>query len=170
MVPTKEHTWANFKLHFEAARELLKRVRGPNMTNTAFQQANMVAESIRHDMYRQEQNLLNSIASLATNKNPNEGDEMEPIDSNVNNVNATSSSTRSILAILKDIEDKLKAFKENTPSDPAKRKRRLTEYCWTHGRCAHKSSECRNKKEGHKDDATLRNKKGGSKKNCGERE
>ena len=37
-------------------------------------------------------------------------------------------------------------------------------YCWTHGLCNHISKECKNKKEGHKDDATFKNRMGGSSK------
>jgi hypothetical protein len=42
------------------------------------------------------------------------------------------------------------------------RPRRVTEYCWTHGACNHKSSECNNKTEGHQDTATKNNRMGGS--------
>ena len=35
------------------------------------------------------------------------------------------------------------------------------EYCWKHGRCRHKSADCRNKEPGHKDSATFGNKLGG---------
>jgi hypothetical protein len=48
-----------------------------------------------------------------------------------------------------------------------------TSYCWTHG-CInnkeHTSITCNNKKEGHQDDATLKNKKGGSTKIWARRE
>jgi len=39
-----------------------------------------------------------------------------------------------------------------------------TKYCWTHGLCNHISKECKNKREGHKDDATFKNRMGGSSK------
>ena len=39
-------------------------------------------------------------------------------------------------------------------------------YCWSHGCCGHWGRHCRNKKEGHRDDATFRNRKGGSNKGC----
>ena len=39
-------------------------------------------------------------------------------------------------------------------------------YCWTHGCCTHWGRLCPQKKAGHKDDATFRNRMGGSNENC----
>ena len=39
-------------------------------------------------------------------------------------------------------------------------------YCWTHGAGNHASKDCRNKKEGHKDNATFDNRMNGSKSYC----
>ena len=39
-------------------------------------------------------------------------------------------------------------------------------YCWRHGKCSHKSSNCRNPAPGHKEDATLEAKKDGSTLGC----
>ena len=39
-------------------------------------------------------------------------------------------------------------------------------YCWTHGCCNHWGRDCNNKTTGHKDDATFRNRMGGSDANC----
>ena len=39
-------------------------------------------------------------------------------------------------------------------------------YCWTHGCCEHWGRNCASKKRGHKDDATFRNRMGGSSENC----
>ena len=50
--PVAEHTWDIFKQHFEDARELLRKIRGTDMTNTAYHQANLVANSVRFDMAR----------------------------------------------------------------------------------------------------------------------
>jgi hypothetical protein len=42
-----------------------------------------------------------------------------------------------------------------------------SKYCWSHGACAHASSECNDKKEGHKNNATFADKMGGSTAFCG---
>ena len=39
-------------------------------------------------------------------------------------------------------------------------------YCWTQGAYAHKRVDCRNKREGNKDEATFTNKMNGSTKGC----
>ena len=45
--PTAEHTWANFKLHFDDAYKALSKVRGKTMRNTIFQnQANSVTAAV----------------------------------------------------------------------------------------------------------------------------
>jgi len=47
-----------------------------------------------------------------------------------------------------------------------KRRNNTSKYCWTHGTCAHDSTECHNKKQGHVDTATFSNKCEGSTKFC----
>ncbi len=44
--------------------------------------------------------------------------------------------------------------------------RRYNMYCWSHGGCGHLGGRCRDKKPGHKDNATFENKMGGSTNNC----
>ena len=46
------------------------------------------------------------------------------------------------------------------------RQRNSGKYCWTNGSCGHNGTNCRNKSDGHKNDATFQNKQGGSTKNC----
>ena len=50
--------------------------------------------------------------------------------------------------------------RSNNPRNPNQRF-----YCWRHGACNHKSRDCRDKAEGHQDDATFANRMGGSTKN-----
>ena len=42
----------------------------------------------------------------------------------------------------------------------------ISKYCWTHGACGHTGKECRAKAPGHRDDATLENRNGGSNARC----
>ena len=43
-----------------------------------------------------------------------------------------------------------------------RRRRNISKYCWSHGACSHTSFECTKRRDGHKEDATSENKKGGS--------
>ena len=43
------------------------------------------------------------------------------------------------------------------------------QYCWTHGWCAHNGTQCQAPADGHKIQATLANKLGGSNNNCPEK-
>ena len=151
--PVAEHTWQNFKTHFDTARELLRKIRGVDMQNSAFQQANLVAEEVRADIARSEQTILEALA-LQT--------QQEQESEQANAVVTTSDATQlAILQLLKEI--KVEMNKSNTANS---NKNRPKFYCWSHGRCGHKSADCRNKKAGHKDDATFANKMNGSLKGC----
>ena len=48
--PRVEHTYANFKTHFEDALELLRKIRGSGMTSEVYQQANVVAKVLRNEL------------------------------------------------------------------------------------------------------------------------
>ena len=56
--------------------------------------------------------------------------------------------------------------KRKTPDNPSLNRRTTSKYCWTHGGCAHNSNECTVKAEGHDDEATFADKRGGSKAFC----
>lgn len=53
---------------------------------------------------------------------------------------------------------------QNGGGNPNANRAGHTLYCWSHGLCNHKGPDCRKKKEGHKDEATLENRMGGSEK------
>ena len=80
-------------------------------------------------------------------------------------VNATQQDKIQLkmLQILERIDSKLDA---SNPNDRKRIRRILDHYCWTHGAGNHKSCDCRNKKEGHKDNATFDNRMGGSNAYC----
>ena len=46
------------------------------------------------------------------------------------------------------------------------RQRNTSIYCWTHGGCGHTSATCLSKQNGHQNNATFTDKKGGSTRNC----
>ena len=55
---------------------------------------------------------------------------------------------------------------QKTPDDATFNRYNTSKYCWTHGACNHDSNQCRAKAQGHQDSATLDNRKGGSNAFC----
>ena len=154
--PAVEHTWANFKTHFDEARTLLREIRGPTMQNTNFSQMNLLAETIRTDMLRSQEHLLQAIATEQAHDNP-------PIAPEANAAN--DETNRAIIELLRTLTQDVRDLRSR-PANPNARRSNRIHYCWTHGMCNHKSNECRNKRDGHKDDATKTNKMGGSNRGC----
>ena len=158
--PAAEHTWNNFKNHFEDARELLKKVRGENMQTSSFQQANYVANEVSARIARTQESILQAFAAQQQTMAEQQTAMTAATERNEEVNAATTESTQlAILQLLKAIKDEMKT------TNPVRTPRRKF-YCWTHGGCNHQSSECRNKKDGHQDNATFRDKKGGSTKGC----
>ena len=50
----------------------------------------------------------------------------------------------------------------NNNNNNGRTRSKTNKYCWTHGACAHTSTECKNKKTGHQDAATFENRMGDS--------
>ena len=159
-----DKTWANFKLHFAKAHKKLRQQQS-TATRTGMHAANAVLESIQNDATNAIQELTN-----ATLEDRNNITEL---------VNANQ-SVRNDIQLLQDqiklLQGQLAAFMTTTctPAASTQSSRRSrdttsTWYCWTHGRTfseSHTSKTCRNRREGHQENATLHNKMGGSTKNC----
>ena len=71
---------------------------------------------------------------------------------------ATLTATNATLvAELAEVRKEFAAFRKSS------NRRNLNHYCWSYGtHCDHDSKTCKDKKPGHKDDATWRNKLGGN--------
>ena len=119
------------------------------------------------------QSVLSVIAEAA------EQDTMEVPQLAEENINQVGSSTDIQLEMLKTIQamqKEMKVLKEKQIQKPSKAltkektpgKRSYTtrdntsEYCHTHGACAHPGKFCKRKQPGHKDEATFADKMGGS--------
>ena len=56
--------------------------------------------------------------------------------------------------------------KQNKQRNPGKNFKFYNRYCWSCGGCDHWGRKCPNKKQGHLDNASFKNKNGGSTENC----
>ena len=123
-------------------------------------------EQIFQEVKATEDNILralqiNQLADLNNQAKPTQHNTMEP-PAPAANAATTDAVQLKMLQILERLDKKL----DGQPA-PKTTKRRYTrkdtsKYCWSHGACGHPGCECKNKKPGHKDEATFDNKMGGS--------
>jgi hypothetical protein len=195
--PVNDQTWVNFKTHFTTAHRELSKVRGASMRGSAFQQANATVEALTSEMMSIRNELVDSINSLSTVTPPTETVPptlLPPIEDTNQQMNATTGQ-QAIIDAIKQLQQQMITLTTNhtgtnnnnngstsnnnngnNGSSGARRtgnrytRNNTSKYCWSHGGCAHSSSECNAKKEGHQNNATFDNKMGGSTSFCGTRD
>ena len=178
-----DKTWQNFKLHFDDAYQYLISVRGETMQNTQYQQqANMISDILAAVNKKSEEDkaqiiqlvddakssilsAVSTVPSIHMVENEVTSDITPP---SVPSVNITQQDQIQLkmLQILERIDKKLDNRAPSSAASPKRKRRVMDCYCWTHGAGNHTSTDCRNKKEGHKDNATFSNRMGGSKSYC----
>ena len=160
------------------------------MRGSAFNQANATVEALSREMGDLRNDLIESINSLSTVTPPTEILPpsnptlltLPPVEQQ-QEMNATISNHTMIEAIAQLQQQMLELMQSNNRSSNTSQRSTNTQrnngggarytrsntskYCWSHGACAHSSSECNDKKEGHKNNATFANKMGGSTAYCG---
>ena len=150
-----DKTWENFKTHFSIAED----DREKNQTNAdAGYSANQMEQIIQQQVQAEMAALLNSL--------PQVDEEPPPLAKETPAANATVT----LDAIAKLIDAKLKTARINqTPTVKPPPQGTIdgipVTYCWSHGVTAnlyHNSTTCRRCKAGHKKEATLNNRMGGS--------
>ena len=86
--------------------------------------------------------------------------------------NAAISNQQIVLQLLTQIQQlsqlvlQLQTQMQNQGNQNNQNNQTRNRYCWTHGACSHTSKHCRYKADGHIDDASFKDKKGGSTRNC----
>ena len=156
-----EKTWVNFKLHFTAAHKALRRVRGNTIQDTSYFQANQMVEQVNNNINQLKTDILDSMSTLRGHHQDSSTYSSPTLPTLASSVTNTSKvSNEDLLLLIQDLQRQLNTKSQSTMKPPSKRI--ITHYCWTHGACGHPSSACRNKKQGHKDDATFQNKLCGS--------
>ena len=184
--PSAEHTFINFKTHFEDAYLSLRKVRGMTMKNTMFhQQANAVTERILQEIKLENMTLRDEIKATEAKLFGVFENLTEVQQENEENISPQpaanySSDNKIQLEILKTLAEIQKGLKnQHNPKPPYKPKQpkkqtgqkrkwryNTSKYCWTCGAGNHLSKDCRCKADGHKDEATFKNKMNGSTEFC----
>ena len=154
--PDHEKTWDNFKAHFLQAQE-------DNRLQRTAQQSGYFSMLLNQQVHKQCIPILEAANSL-TEANIRRDEEMSLMSNSHAAFSAQQQKLQEIIAALtKEVAD-LKAASSTT----TKKRQPPTDrggYCWSHGFLVHPnhtSKTCRNKKPGHKDEATRSNTMGGS--------
>jgi len=161
-IQENQKTWNRFKMHFSQAYNELEATNALSIGDLGFGSANLMdevvdrlsAESLLRAKYTSDNVPIQSTpVANATDRNLLQ----ELFDQN-----------RELIRCLTEINNKSQdrprqsapGPKQGQPIKPLPP--RYNKYCWTHGRCNHQGSDCRNKAPGHKDDASMLDKMGGS--------
>ena len=160
-----DRTWVNFKKHFTNVHHDLKKARGETMRQTSFQAHNATQE-ITDSISDLRTELRTSISALAANT-PMPYNHSPTASMSSLSPSANSATTNDLLQIILQLQNQILASKQtpNVSTNPPKRsfvRNHTDKYCWSHGACGHEGAQCKNKKQGHRDDATFSNKLGGS--------
>ena len=182
-------TWSNLKSHFSDAQVQLKVIRGPTMMQAGFRQMNHIASEIREEF----QHTRNELANMAALMKGVDEESQYTSSTSPSSITGTSSSFEGIanatietsvntelIKLLKAMQTELTTLRDSsqgstpgkrktnrkTPDNPSFTRRKTDKYCWTHGGCTHESKDCMAKAQGHQNNATFSDKKGGSKAFC----
>ena len=182
--PSYDKDWDTFKLHFRTAYKSLRRTGALTIRDTLERDEvmNLVTDGVHQvlNAYRPP-----SPSPSQENSTPSDTPSLVGTDSVTQSVNSTVSDL-TLQSLQKQMElmqnmmhqmSQMTAPSSNTRNSTRRsrnaraqqpRNQYQSKYCWTHGLCHHTSNDCRSKADGHKDDATIDNRMGGSNKNIAE--
>ena len=160
-----DKTWRNFKRHFSRVHRNLKKARGDTMRQTSFQ-AHNITQEITDSISELRNELRSSIAAFNSTP-PSHHQHSATASLSSLTPSANSATNADLLQLIVQLQNQLLTSKQPpaAPTNPPKRtfvRNNTDKYCWSHGACGHTGAQCRNKKLGHKDEATFADKLGGS--------
>ena len=162
-------TWQNLKDHFSKAHRALRKIRGTIIKNTPFHQANQMAQSLHDDIsdlrsgFRELMPILTS--PTIDPPTPTTFAQTATMAPSANAATNQDLLQELVLQLQNQIQE-LSKNKESTKKLKPFVRNQTDKYCWTHGACGYEGKYCRNKKDGHKDEATFKNRMGGSNQFC----
>ena len=192
--PANQHTWDNFKIHFQTAQRLLRdQMRTTKQAGFHSNFAQHTHPPITQPPAEYQEALINLASSAAAdrelltklatsvaainqhiNKLNHQPTQPPPLVQTNNDTTTTSTALSSVTTSLNELQQQLNNLKKENASLRNNRLRRPRSrrdngnYCWTHGYCVgnkHSSETCQNKAPGHQDRATRDNTMGGSQAN-----
>ena len=163
--PIAQKSWLNFKTHFNEALSEWREITDTSVQDSRFNHANFVQEVI--DGLSDQLNI------------PAEDESEEAMQNMANAMTQNAQCIPTLLAQMQQMQTTIANLQEsmannsnnnnnnsNNGGRTQRQRRNTAKYCWSHGACAHKSAECTKIRDGHKVDATMANKMGGSTRYC----
>ena len=185
-----DRTFTKFKTHMRNEHLALRQVGALTMKDSELSQANMLQlltdnqNKLAHEMQTQLANTMQDNMQHAFHALGMRVDNEENVPPLHNNNSANSVTNDKLMALLQDLqakvdtlsnENKLLKNNSNQPRTGATLDENthhpvtgkpFKRYCWTHGCTTHWGKACVHKKRGHKDNATFKDRLGGSDLNC----
>ena len=176
--PANQRTWTNFKVAMTTERDNLKKLGSLELQQTMnYQQANVMQQMV----FAAIQEAVNEGTLVPTDTHHESEEQTQQEHPSQQQANAAMQDpTISIMMkqmqsmqeqIMKMMEMQMKMSTNGGsnnnggqykhPYQPPKDKK-AWKYCWTHGYCHHDGATCTRKAQGHKDNATLQDPKGGN--------
>ena len=181
---TGAKTWDEFKAHFRKAQTELKEIRGPTMQQAGYHHANMLAQQLQVNLENQQREMLAMVQNMVPEAQEHIANTQHVEQQTANAVVTTVQ--QQMLEILQNMQAAQLA--NNNPNNanngdggggqPRRRRNRrtpdnatfnrqdTTQYCHSHGGCNHSSANCNRQAPGHRSNATLANRMGGSNAFC----
>ena len=183
---SEDKTYQNFKLHMREGHNALRNVGALTVQDSSINSANLLQEVTAHQekmaddiktsvSNQLQQSLLEALMVMQPSAQHTE-DTSTITAPSMNSASTTSFD--SLITMFKNLEKKMDDISTNKNKGDNDTYNSLTDkinphtgkpwkrYCWSCGCTTHKGRDCPNKKEGHKDEASFKNRMGGSNKNC----
>ena len=185
--PTADKTYTNMITHMRQHYQALKQVGALAIEDSSLNNhANLVQElarnqeelvqGLKNDLTEQiRSNMVDAMMLLQQAPSLTDTDSSSSIATDSINSVTTNSTLATILSSMKSLEQEIHRLKSTRPAPTASTNsssinprtgKPWKRYCWTCGCCPHSSRHCPIKAQGHQDDASFANRKGGSNKDC----
>ena len=174
-------TLSNFKVHMRNSWNELNKVGALKIQDSNLNNINLINEvtenqqTLANEMREEFSNQLKStiadamlMLQVPNNIPPLQTDISSATNDSSHSLN-TLSTMESMISTIQELKKEIASLKATKNVDPTinpKTGKPWRRYCWTHGCCPHSSKNCPNKAPGHKDNATFKNRQGGSNENC----
>ena len=170
----EEKTFANFKTHMREEHHALKRVGALTVQDSALYQANLIQQPEFQAKIEEQvkSSLLTAINDFQTEHMESSDKRDPPPLMEANNATTEEMDQTNLLCeLIQNLTKQVEAMSKQplitkSPNINPKTGKPFKRYCWTCGCCDHWGKACPNKKPGHQDSATFKDRKGGSNKDC----